>query len=61
VTDEEEHTEHLLRIDQMTVNIEKMRMEMKMEARKFLIQALFAAAACVGAGVALGRFLLFHQ
>jgi hypothetical protein len=53
-TDDEERQ---LRIDQMTVNIEKMRADMKWEARKFLLQAMVAAAALVGAGAALGNYL----
>ena len=50
-----------LRIDQMTVNIEKMRQEMRWEARKFLVATVTAAAALLVAGVVLGRFILFHQ
>lgn len=41
----------------MTVNIEKMRKDMRDESRKFLLQALVAAAACVGAGVALANWV----
>lgn len=44
-------------IEQARMNIDKMRLEMKMENRKFLL----ALAAALGAGVAIGRFWLFHQ
>ena len=54
---ERDELEQDLRIEQMTINIEKMRADMKWEARKFTISAILAAAALVGAGVALGRFL----
>jgi hypothetical protein len=46
-----------LRIEQMTINIEKMRADMKWETRKFAIQAIVAGAALLGAGVALGTYL----
>ena len=41
----------------MAVNIETMRKDMAYESRKFLLQALVAAAACVGAGVALADWV----
>jgi hypothetical protein len=53
-TDDEERQ---LRIDQMTVNIEKMRADMRWEARKFAISAIVAAAALIGAGVAIGNYV----
>jgi hypothetical protein len=46
-----------LRIDQMAINIEKLRADMRWEARKFLISALLATAAAGGAGVAIGNFV----
>lgn len=49
-----------LRIDQMTVNIEKMRADQRWETRKFIIQVAVAAAALLGAGVALGNFIAHH-
>lgn len=66
--DEEEQD---LRIDQMTVNIEKMRfdiaetqrqnaLQQKWETRKFVVQALLVAAGCVAAGVGLARLIWFH-
>jgi flagellar biosynthesis/type III secretory pathway M-ring protein FliF/YscJ len=71
LTDEEDRAEHLLRMDQMTVNVEKMRFDIqaeidrrealqKWETRKFVVSALLAFAATLAAGVALGRFWLFH-
>ncbi len=41
----------------MALNIEKMRAEMRWEARKFLISAILATAAAVGAGIAIGNYL----
>ena len=72
LTEDEERAEHLLRLDQMAINIEKMRFDMradelrrealqKWETRKFLVQMLLAFAATLAAGVALGRFWLFHS
>ena len=43
-------------MEQMTVNIEKMRSDMKWEARKFLLSAVLATAAAVGAGIAIGSY-----
>jgi hypothetical protein len=42
-----------LRIDQMTINIEKMRSDMANDNKRFVVQALGAAAACVAAGAGL--------
>jgi hypothetical protein len=68
LTEDEERAEHLSRMELMTtqieqarINVDKMRLEMKMENRKFLVSALLAFAATLGAGVALGRFWLFHS
>lgn len=44
----------------MTIQIERLRQEIKMENRKFLVQLLIAIAAAVGIGIAIGRFWLFH-
>jgi hypothetical protein len=49
--------ERALRIDEMTVNIEKMRSDMKWEARKFLVSAILATAAAVGAGIVIGSYV----
>lgn len=42
----------------MIIQIERLRQEIKMENRKFLVQLLIGVAAAVGAGVAIGHFLL---
>jgi hypothetical protein len=49
-----------LRIDLMTIQIERLRQEIRMENRKFAVQLLIAAAAILGVGIAIGRFWLFH-
>jgi hypothetical protein len=49
-----------VQIDQGRVNIDRMRQEIRTENRKFLVQLLLALAAAVAAGVAMGRFWLFH-
>jgi hypothetical protein len=41
----------------MTVNIQKLRSELKWEGRKVMLQTIIAIAAAVGAGIALGRVL----
>lgn len=56
----EEDEERKLRIDLMTIQIERLRQEMRMENRKFVVQIVLALTAAVGVGVALGRFWLFH-
>jgi hypothetical protein len=53
----EEH-ERELRIDLMAIQIERLRQEIRMENRKFLVQLVLASAALVGAGIAIGHFLL---
>jgi len=47
-----------LRKDLMTIQIERLRQEIRMENRKFFMQAVLAIAASVGAGIAIGHFLL---
>ncbi len=47
------------RIDQMTVNIEKMRADLAVENKKFVLQALGVAAACVAAGAGLATLILY--
>lgn len=44
-------------MDQMAVNIEKMRADMRWENRKFMTSLLIAAAALVGAGVGIGNLI----
>ena len=50
-----------LRIDQMTINIEKLRTDMKWETRKFLVSAILATAAAIGAGVGIGNLIWAHR
>lgn len=57
---EADDEERQLRKDLMTIQIERLRQEIRTENRKFLIQLSIGAAALLAAGVALGRFLLFH-
>ena len=45
LTHDQEDREHELRVDQMTVNIEKLRADMRWETRKFVLQAIVAAPA----------------
>jgi hypothetical protein len=52
--------ERQLRIALMTTQTERLRQEIKMENRKFLVQLLIGVAAAVAVGVAIGRFWLFH-
>lgn len=44
-------------IEQMRLNSDKLRSDSRTENRKFVLQALVAAAACVGAGVALANWV----
>jgi hypothetical protein len=55
-----EDKERELRIDQMTINIEKMRSDMRWETRKFLVSAILATAAAIGVGVAIGNLIWNH-
>ena len=45
----------------MTVDIEKMRADMRGEARKFILQAIVAAIAAIGVGVGIGNLIWGHQ
>jgi hypothetical protein len=53
----QDELEQQLRIDQMTINIEKIKHDMKWDARRFAVQIILALAAAVAAGVALGKLL----
>jgi hypothetical protein len=53
-----EDRERELRIDLMAIQIERLRQEIRMENRKFLVQLVLASAGLVGAGIAIGHFLL---
>jgi hypothetical protein len=55
VTDEEERE---LRCDQMAVNIEKMRSDMRWETRKFVLQAIAATGAAMAGGAGLLALIL---
>jgi hypothetical protein len=50
--------EQVLRIEQLTINIEKLRADLRWEARKFLIQALAASAALLAAGAGIATLVL---
>ncbi|HEY1301436.1 MAG TPA: hypothetical protein VGF07_13130 [Stellaceae bacterium] len=50
--------ERQLRMDLMTIQIERLRQEIRMENRKFFVQLVLAIAAALGAGIAIGHFLL---
>jgi hypothetical protein len=50
--------EQQLRIDLMTIQIERLRQEIKMENRKFYVQFTLAVAAAFAAGVAFAHFVL---
>lgn len=43
------------------IDIEKLRTDMRWEARKFMVQAIIAATAVFATGIAIGRFFLYHQ
>lgn len=45
----------------MTINIEKLRSDLKWESRKFLVSAILATAAAVGAGVGIGNLIWAHN
>jgi hypothetical protein len=61
LTDDELREEYQRRMDQMAVNIEKMRSDLKWEARKFLVSIVLAFAATLGAGAAIGNYLARHE
>lgn len=42
----------------MTIQIERLRQEIRMENRKFLVSLLIASAALLGAGIAVGHFFI---
>jgi hypothetical protein len=53
--------ERALRIRLMETQIERLRQEIRLENRKFVVQFALAVAGALAAGVALGRFVLFHS
>ena len=42
----------------MQTQIERLRQEIRLENRKFLVQLLIGVTAAVGVGIAIGRFVL---
>lgn len=42
----------------MTIQIERLRQEIRMENRKFLVSLMIAAAVLLGAGIAVGHFFI---
>ena len=58
LTQDQEDREHELRVDQMTVNIEKMRSELKAGTRTFVLQVIGLLVAGFAAGAAWIKF--FH-
>lgn len=42
----------------MTIQIERLRQEIRTENRKFFVWLLIAVAALLGAGIAIGRFFI---
>ena len=61
MSDEFEDEERQLRITLMKVDIDHKLLQIRMENRKFVVQAIAASAALLLAGVAIGRFVVFHQ
>jgi hypothetical protein len=47
--------------DLTLIKIERLRQELRIEARKFVLLIVFALAATFGLGVAFGRYWLGHQ
>jgi hypothetical protein len=50
-----------LRIEQMTINIDKLHQEQKWEIRKFVLQTFVAAIAAIGVGVGIGNLIWAHR
>ncbi len=57
LTQDQEDREHDLRMDQMTVNIEKMRRDMRQETWRIGLQIAAILVAGVAAGVALATYV----
>ena len=53
LTQDQEEIEHELRVDQVTINIEKMRSDIRYENRKFLVQLVAGLSTAFAAGVAV--------
>jgi hypothetical protein len=68
LTQDQENVEHELRVEGMTVqidngrlNMKKLESDLKWETRKFVLQAVVAGAALLGAGAAIGSYLERHS
>jgi hypothetical protein len=49
-----------VQIDQGRLNMKRLEQEIRLENRKFVLQAILATSAALAAGIAIGRFVLFH-
>ncbi len=58
---DQEQLEHELRVEQMQTNIEKMRADLRMESRKFVVQFVATIAVSVAAGVGLATYVEHHN
>lgn len=56
--EDEERAEDQRRIDQMTINIEKMRADIVAENKRFVVQVVSAAAALLAAGAGIATLAL---
>jgi hypothetical protein len=54
----DEDEERQLRIDLMTIQIERLRQEIRMENRRFFVQAITASAAIFAAGGVVGGLIV---
>ena len=57
LTPDQEQREHELRVEQMTVNIEKLRNDIRYEHRKFRVQLLALLVGAFAAGAAWVKYL----
>ncbi len=57
LTQAQEEREYELSVAQMETNIEKLRNDIRYESRKFAVQLVVGAAACLGVGVALANYV----
>jgi hypothetical protein len=51
----------VVEIDTLEAQRDRFRQEVRTDARKFAVQFVLAISAALGVGVAIGRFLFFHQ
>ena len=57
LSQDQEDREYERRMDQMAVNIEKLRSDIRYESRKFAVQLVLGFAASLGAGIALANYV----